>query len=74
MDGYMYMVRNISDSHGVCRINMLASYPIKTMPNPQLTPTPKPSNVIYFLGVMKAKPAVGLQNFLVYGLNGCGVS
>ncbi|PWA93918.1 xylem bark cysteine peptidase 3 [Artemisia annua] len=42
MDGYMYMARNISGSHGVCGINMLASYPIKTKPNRQPTPTPKP--------------------------------
>nr|GEX22635.1 xylem bark cysteine peptidase 3 [Tanacetum cinerariifolium] len=42
MDGYMYMARNTADSHGICGINMLASYPIKTSPNPQPTPTPKP--------------------------------
>ncbi|KAJ0570909.1 putative zingipain [Helianthus annuus] len=42
MDGYMYMARNIGDSNGLCGINMLASYPIKTSPNPPPSPTPKP--------------------------------
>ncbi|KAJ9567178.1 hypothetical protein OSB04_003144 [Centaurea solstitialis] len=30
MDGYMYMARNTGKANGVCGINMLASYPIKT--------------------------------------------
>lgn len=38
----MYMARNTGDSHGLCGINMLASYPIKTSPNPPPSPTPKP--------------------------------
>ncbi|XP_076922208.1 low-temperature-induced cysteine proteinase-like [Bidens hawaiensis] len=42
MDGYMYMQWNIGDSNGLCGINMLASYPIKTSPNPPPSPTPKP--------------------------------
>ena len=74
-NGWLYVHGTyIPDTHGVCGINMLSSYPIKTRPNPQLTPTPQPSNVLYFLGVMKVKPAVVLQKFLVYGLNGCVVS
>ena len=40
MDGFMHMQRNTGNSEGVCGINMLASYPIKTHPNP---PPPSPS-------------------------------
>ncbi|KAM7521169.1 hypothetical protein LguiB_020131 [Lonicera macranthoides] len=39
MDGYIHMVRNTGDPQGICGINMLASYPIKTGPNP---PSPPP--------------------------------
>ncbi|XP_071703080.1 cysteine proteinase COT44 isoform X1 [Rutidosis leptorrhynchoides] len=42
MDGYIHMARNTGDIYGLCGINMLASYPIKTSPNPPPTPTPKP--------------------------------
>ncbi|KAL4566395.1 hypothetical protein LXL04_030510 [Taraxacum kok-saghyz] len=42
INGYMYMKRNTGDSYGLCGINMLASYPIKTSPNPPPSPTPEP--------------------------------
>ncbi|KAG0478975.1 hypothetical protein HPP92_013694 [Vanilla planifolia] len=42
MNGYMHMLRNSGNSNGVCGINMLASYPIKTSPNPP-SPTPAPT-------------------------------
>ncbi|KAL6995741.1 cathepsin L [Sarracenia purpurea var. burkii] len=40
MDGYMHMLRNDGNLEGVCGINMLASYPIKTSPNPPPPPPP----------------------------------
>ncbi|KAL5845178.1 hypothetical protein ACOSQ4_011136 [Xanthoceras sorbifolium] len=42
MNGYIYMVRNSGNSQGLCGINMLASYPIKTRPNPPTPPPPGP--------------------------------
>lgn len=41
MNGYIYMQRNTENSAGLCGINMLASYPTKTSPNP---PSPSPPN------------------------------
>ncbi|XP_051149901.1 zingipain-2 [Andrographis paniculata] len=40
IDGYMHMARNTGKAEGVCGINTMASYPIKTSPNP---PTPPPT-------------------------------
>jgi hypothetical protein len=34
MNGYIHMLRNTDNSAGLCGINMLASYPTKTSPNP----------------------------------------
>lgn len=42
MNGYMHMLRNGGTSQGVCGINMLASYPTKTSPNPP-SPSPGPT-------------------------------
>ncbi|KAG8389914.1 hypothetical protein BUALT_Bualt01G0028500 [Buddleja alternifolia] len=42
MDGYMHMLRNSGNGEGVCGINMLPSYPIKTSSNPPPSPTPGP--------------------------------
>ncbi|KAL0323150.1 UNVERIFIED_CONTAM: Cysteine proteinase RD21A [Sesamum angustifolium] len=42
MDGYMHMQRNTGNGEGLCGINMLASYPIKTSPNPPPSPSPGP--------------------------------
>lgn len=39
INGYMYMQRNSGKLAGVCGINMMASYPVKTRPNP---PPPSP--------------------------------
>ncbi|KAK3231698.1 hypothetical protein Dsin_003579 [Dipteronia sinensis] len=41
-NGYIYMQRNSGNSEGICGINMLASYPIKTKPNPPTPPPPGP--------------------------------
>lgn len=43
MNGYMHMLRNSNDSYGVCGINMLASFPTKTSPNPPPSPPPGPT-------------------------------
>ncbi|KAM7257644.1 hypothetical protein ACFE04_013385 [Oxalis oulophora] len=42
MNGYILMQRNSGIPTGLCGINMLASYPIKTSPNPPPPPTPGP--------------------------------
>ncbi|KAK4481416.1 hypothetical protein RD792_012306 [Penstemon davidsonii] len=42
MNGYMHILRNSGNEEGVCGINMLASYPIKTSPNPPPSPSPEP--------------------------------
>lgn len=42
MDGYMHMQRNTGNGEGLCGINLLASYPIKTSPNPPPSPPPGP--------------------------------
>ncbi|PKA46944.1 Oryzain alpha chain [Apostasia shenzhenica] len=47
MDGFMYMIRNRGNPLGVCGINMLASYPIKTSPNPP-SPSPSPTKCSLF--------------------------
>lgn len=45
MNGYIHMMRNSGNSEGICGINMLASYPIKTSPNP---PPPEPTKCDFF--------------------------
>uniref|UniRef100_A0A6N2KT67 Uncharacterized protein n=1 Tax=Salix viminalis TaxID=40686 RepID=A0A6N2KT67_SALVM len=47
MSGYMHMQRNSGNSQGVCGINMLASYPVKTSPNPP-PPPPGPTRCSVF--------------------------
>ncbi|KAL6295639.1 hypothetical protein ACE6H2_003781 [Prunus campanulata] len=42
MNGYMHMLRDHSNPKGVCGINTLASYPIKTGENPPLPPPSPP--------------------------------
>ncbi|BFG17728.1 hypothetical protein CerSpe_040020 [Prunus speciosa] len=42
MNGYMHMLRDHSNLKGVCGINTLASYPIKTGENPPLPPPSPP--------------------------------
>ncbi|MQL90653.1 hypothetical protein Taro_023247, partial [Colocasia esculenta] len=43
INGYMHMLRNSGDSHGVCGINMMPSFPTKTTPNPPPSPGPSPT-------------------------------
>lgn len=42
MNGYMHMLRDHSNPKGICGINTLASYPIKTGENPPLPPPSPP--------------------------------
>ncbi|KAG8494258.1 hypothetical protein CXB51_011641 [Gossypium anomalum] len=48
MNGYIHMIRNSGKSEGICGINMLASYPIKTSPNPPPSPPPGPTKCDFF--------------------------
>ncbi|KAK7283383.1 hypothetical protein RIF29_12857 [Crotalaria pallida] len=48
MNGYIHMVRNSGNSQGLCGINMLASYPTKTRPNPPTPPPPGPTKCSLF--------------------------
>ncbi|KAJ6825793.1 low-temperature-induced cysteine proteinase [Iris pallida] len=48
MDGYMHMQRNSGSKHGICGINMMASYPTKTSPNPPPSPGPGPAKCSLF--------------------------
>lgn len=48
MNGYMHMLRNSGNSQGICGINMLASYPTKTSPNPPVPPSPGPTKCNLF--------------------------
>ncbi|CAA7022747.1 unnamed protein product [Microthlaspi erraticum] len=48
MDGFMHMQRNTGNSEGVCGINMLASYPVKTHPNPPPPSPPGPTKCNLF--------------------------
>ncbi|KAL3505341.1 hypothetical protein ACH5RR_035182 [Cinchona calisaya] len=48
INGYIYMLRNGSNSEGVCGINMLASYPVKSSPNPPPSPPPGPTKCSLF--------------------------
>lgn len=42
IDGYIHIARSTGNSEGVCGINTLASYPVKTSPNPPPSPPPGP--------------------------------
>ncbi|GAV82641.1 Peptidase_C1 domain-containing protein/Granulin domain-containing protein/Inhibitor_I29 domain-containing protein [Cephalotus follicularis] len=48
MNGYIHIQRNSGLSQGVCGINMLASYPIKTGQNPPPSPPPGPTRCNLF--------------------------
>ncbi|XP_061350704.1 zingipain-2 [Gastrolobium bilobum] len=48
MNGYIHMIRNSGNSQGLCGINMLASYPTKTSPNPPTPPPPGPTKCSLF--------------------------
>lgn len=64
MSGYMHMQRNTGNAEGVCGINMLASYPIKTSPNPPPSPTPGPSRCNLFTYCSSGETCCCAQRFL----------
>ncbi|CAI9116828.1 OLC1v1018092C1 [Oldenlandia corymbosa var. corymbosa] len=43
INGYIHMARNSGDANGICGINLLPSYPLKTSPNPPPSPPPGPT-------------------------------
>lgn len=48
LNGYIHMQRNSGDTKGICGVNMLASYPTKTSPNPPPSPPPGPTKCSSF--------------------------
>ncbi|PON90985.1 Cyseine protease [Trema orientale] len=48
MNGYIHIERNNGNSQGICGINLLASYPTKTSPNPPTPPPPGPTKCDLF--------------------------
>ncbi|XP_050204528.1 low-temperature-induced cysteine proteinase [Mercurialis annua] len=48
MNGFIYMLRNKGGSQGLCGINMLASFPVKTSPNPPPPAPPGPTKCDFF--------------------------
>ncbi|XP_010458294.1 PREDICTED: low-temperature-induced cysteine proteinase-like [Camelina sativa] len=66
MDGFMHMQRNTGNSQGVCGINMLASYPIKTHPNPPPPSPPGPTKCNLFTSCSAAETCCCAKN--LFGL------
>lgn len=76
MDGYMYMQRNNGNAEGVCGINMLASYPTKTNPNPPPSPPPGPTQCSLFTSCAAGETCCCAKKFLGLCLSWkcCGLS
>ncbi|XP_023632895.1 low-temperature-induced cysteine proteinase [Capsella rubella] len=66
MDGFMHMQRNTGNSQGICGINMLASYPIKTHPNPPPPSPPGPTKCNLFTYCSAAETCCCARN--LFGL------
>ncbi|KAK6115795.1 hypothetical protein DH2020_008064 [Rehmannia glutinosa] len=64
MNGYMHMLRNTGTAEGVCGINMLASYPIKTSPNPPPSPAPGPTRCNLFTYCSSGETCCCARHFL----------
>ncbi|KAG5543121.1 hypothetical protein RHGRI_016016 [Rhododendron griersonianum] len=64
MDGYIHMLRNGGNSEGVCGINMLASYPVKTSPNPPPPPPPGPTKCDIFTSCSQGETCCCTSQFL----------
>ncbi|XP_073023120.1 cysteine proteinase COT44-like [Primulina eburnea] len=65
IDGYMHMLRNGGNSQGVCGINTLASYPVKTSPNPPPSPpSPGPTKCSIFTYCSSGETCCCSQRFL----------
>ncbi|XP_038885598.1 zingipain-2 [Benincasa hispida] len=76
MDGYMLMQRNSGSSEGVCGINMLASYPTKTSPNPPPSPPPGPTKCSILTSCAAGETCCCTKKFLGLCLSWkcCGLS
>lgn len=64
MNGYIHMIRNSGDSKGICGINTLASYPIKTKPNPPIPPPPGPVRCNLFTHCSQGETCCCARSFL----------
>lgn len=64
MNGYIHMLRNTDNSAGLCGINMLASYPTKTSPNPPVPPPPGPIRCNLFTYCSRGETCCCAKKFL----------
>lgn len=76
MNGYMHMQRNSGNSEGVCGINLLASYPTKTSPNPPPSPPPGPTKCSLLTSCAAGETCCCAKKFLGLCLSWkcCGLS
>ncbi|XP_022951321.1 zingipain-2 [Cucurbita moschata] len=76
MDGYIHMQRNSGNSEGVCGINMLASYPTKTSPNPPPSPPPGPTKCSFLTSCAAGETCCCAKEFfgLCLSWKCCGLS
>ncbi|KAK2392579.1 low-temperature-induced cysteine proteinase [Trifolium repens] len=64
MNGYIHMLRNTDNSAGLCGINMLASYPTKSSPNPPVPPPPGPVRCNLFTRCSRGETCCCATKFL----------
>ncbi|KAG5048047.1 hypothetical protein AAZX31_04G027900 [Glycine max] len=64
MNGYIHMIRNSGNSKGICGINTLASYPVKTKPNPPIPPPPGPVRCNLFTHCSEGETCCCAKSFL----------
>ncbi|KAF7817606.1 low-temperature-induced cysteine proteinase [Senna tora] len=76
MNGYIYMQRNNGNSQGLCGINMLASYPIKTSPNPPPPSPPGPTKCNLFTYCSQGETCCCARHFIGICISWkcCGIS
>ncbi|KAI5402907.1 hypothetical protein KIW84_050487, partial [Lathyrus oleraceus] len=76
MNGYIHILRNTEDSAGLCGINMLASYPTKTRPNPPVPPPPGPVRCNLFTRCSEGETCCCASKFLgiCFSWKCCGVN
>ncbi|KAK7409944.1 hypothetical protein VNO78_00368 [Psophocarpus tetragonolobus] len=64
MNGFIHMMRNSDNSKGICGINTLASYPVKTKPNPPTPPPPGPVRCNLFTHCSQGETCCCAKSFL----------
>ncbi|XP_058785396.1 zingipain-2-like [Vicia villosa] len=76
MNGYIHILRNTESSAGICGINLLASYPTKTSPNPPVPPPPGPVRCNLFTHCSEGETCCCSWKFLgiCFSWKCCGVS